>query len=118
MLLLGVLSRSLLLVGVMWSGLHRKNSIIDQYVIDLVDIQVDVVVMVLMIVVLVIDVLLPLVDIRCVILWILPLLLPVLSLRCARPGVLLTFQRLVLLDLRRTAGLLQLLWRSRLFFGG
>lgn len=37
-LLLGVLSRVLLLVGVMWSGLHRKNSIIDQYVIYLVDI--------------------------------------------------------------------------------
>lgn len=119
MLLFGVLSRILLLVRVMGSRLHRKYPIIDQYVIYLVNIQVDVVVMVLMVMVLVVDVLLALVDVGCVILGVLSLLLPVMSLRCTRPGVLLTFEGLVFLDLRGAVGLLQLLWRlSRLFFGG
>lgn len=77
------------------------------------------VVMVLMVMVLVVDVLLALVDVGCVILGVLSLLLPVMSLRCTRPGVLLTFEGLVFLDLRGAVGLLQLLWRlSRLFFGG
>ena len=117
-LLFGVLSRILLLVRVMWSGLHRKYSIINQYVVYLMDIQVNVVVMVLMVMVLVIDILLPLIDIWCIILLVLPLLLPVMSLRCTRPGVLLTFERLILPDLRRAVWLLHFLWRSRLFFGG
>ena len=108
----------MLLVRVMWSRLHRKYPVIDQYVVHLVDIQVNVVVMVLMVMVLVVDVLLTLVDIGRVVLGVLSLLLPVISLGCTRPGVLLTFQGLIFLYLRRAVGLLQFLWRSRLFFAG
>lgn len=83
------------------------------------NIKVDVVVMMLMIMVLVIDVLLALIDVGRIILLVFSLLLPIMPLRSTRPGMLLTFQGLVPLDLwRRVEVLDPFLWRSRFFFRG